>query len=68
MELSRERERGQDDPGEHEAPSLESEEHGREEERDQPEEVPGRLADPIGHQAEDDAADESGRGRDAERT
>ncbi len=58
VDLAGERDRGQGERRPHEAPPLEGEQRRREEERDQPEEVPGRLPHPVGRQREDEAARE----------
>ena len=67
MELAGERDRGEDERRHDEAPPLEREQHRGQEERDEPEQMPGRLPDPVRHQAEHHAADECGRTRDVER-
>ena len=50
-----------------EPPPLEREQHRGQEERDEPEQMPGRLSDAVRHQAEHHAADERGGARDVER-
>ena len=67
MELAGERDRGEDERCDDEPPPLEGEQHRGQEERDEPEQVPGRLPDPVRHQAEHHAADERGGARDVER-
>ena len=64
MELAGERKGGQARRREHESPTLEREQRRRKEERHEPEEMSGRLSDPVRHEAEDEAADERRRSRD----
>ena len=67
VELARERDRRQTDGGGDESAPLEREQRRRQEKGAEPEQVARRLADPVGHQAEDEAADERGGTRDAKR-
>jgi hypothetical protein len=66
MELARERNCDEARRRQCEASPLERQERGRQQEGDEPEEVPRRLTDAIGHEAEDEAADECRRARQAE--
>ena len=67
VELAGERDRGEDERCDDEPPPLEGEQHRRQEERDEPEQVSGRLPDAVRHQAEHHAADERGGAGDVER-
>ena len=67
MELARERQRAEHERRDDEPPALEREQQRREQERDEAEQVPGRLADAVRHEAEDRAADERRRAREPER-
>ena len=58
----RERDRRPDEP-----PPLEREQHRGKEKRDQPEQVPGRLADPVRRQGKDEPAHERSAAREPER-
>ncbi len=66
MELARERNGDEACRREREASPLERQERRRQQEGDEAEEVPGRLADAIRHEAEDEAADERRGARQAE--
>ena len=67
MELARERNGDEAGRRQREASPLERQERRGQEEGDEPEEVPRRLADAVRHEAEDEAADERRRARQAER-
>ena len=67
VDLSRERDRRERERGPDEAPPLEREQGGGEEERDQSEQMPRRLADAVRRQGEDEPAGERRAAREAER-
>ena len=60
MELAREGDGGEREGGDDVPPPLQREQERREQEGDQADQVPGRLAHPVRHQAEDHAAGERG--------
>ena len=66
MELARERNGDEARRRQREAPPLERQERRRQQEGDEPEEMPGRLADAVRHETEDEAADERRGTRQAE--
>ena len=63
VDLAAERDRRERDRGPDEPAPLEREQHGRQQERDQAEQMAGRLAEPVRRQREDEAADERGAAR-----
>jgi hypothetical protein len=67
VELAREGDRREGERRNDVASALEGEQHGRQQERDQPEEMPRGLADAVRHQAEHRTPDERRRAGDVER-
>ena len=67
MDLAGERDRGECGDGEPGPPPLDREERERQQNRDRPEQVPGRLGDAVGREREREPADERRPGREAER-
>ena len=68
VDLAAERDRGERDRSPDEPAPLEREQHGRQQERDQAEQMAGRLAEPVRRQREDEAADEGGAASEPERS
>ncbi len=67
VDLAAERDRRERDCGPDEPAPLEGQQHGREQKRDQAEQMAGRLAEPVRRQCEDESADERGAADEAER-
>ena len=67
VDLPRQRDRGQREPREQEAAPLEREQRRGQQKRDQAEQVPGRLADTVRGEREDEPARERRSAREAER-